>query len=121
MTINYTVWVFNQFPQLDTCVCPNEVWSQLRYAHKDFWHDRVFGCPVYVLEPKLQDGKKTRKLDLRAHLEMFVEFSSVYSSLVALVLDVRTGNIYPQYHVTFDVKFEIVTPLPLSRSLNQHW
>ena len=43
---------------------------------------------------------------------MFVGFSEVHSSLVPLVLNVRTGKISPQYHVIFEDKFETVHSLP---------
>ena len=94
MAINYVVSVFNRLPQLNTGVSPNKVWSQSRYTHEDFWRARVFGYPVYGLEPKLQDGKNILEWDPRAHLGMFVGFSYVYSSLVASVLYIHTGKIF---------------------------
>ena len=121
MAVNYAVWVFNRLPQMDTGICPNEIWSQSWYAHKDFRRAHVFGCPVYVLEPKLQDGQKIPKWDPRAHLGMFMGFSTIHSSLVALVLNVHTGKISPQYHVIFDDTFETVTSKPPSGHLDKQW
>ena len=121
MAIAYAVWVFNCLPQIDTGLCPNEIWSQIRFAHEDFRRAHVFGCPVYVLEPKLQDGKKIPKWDPRARLGIFVGFSALHSSLVPLVLNVRTGKISPQYHVIFDDKFETVTSLPPGDSIGKQW
>ena len=111
MAIAYAVWVFNRLPQLDSGLCPDEIWSQTRCAHDDFRRAHVFGCPTYVLEPKLQDGKKIPKWHPRARLGMFVGFSPFHSSLVPLILNVRTGWISPQYHVIFDDKFETVESL----------
>ena len=62
MAVNYAVLVFNRLPRLDTGVCPIKVWSQLRTAHGYFRHNHVVGFPVYVLEPKLQDGRKISKM-----------------------------------------------------------
>ena len=81
----------------------------------------MFGCPVYVLEPKLQDGKKIPKWSPRARLGMFLGFSPVHSSLVPLVLNVRTGKISPQYHVIFDDKFETVVSLSRGKTLDVGW
>ena len=76
--------------------------TQLRRA-------RVFGCPTYVLDPKLQDGKKIPKWEARARTGMFLGFSDVHSSTVGLILNIRTGYISPQYHVVYDEKFETVS------------
>ena len=121
MAIAYAIWVFNRLPQIDTGLCPNELWSQTKFSHEDFRRAHVFGCPVYVLEPKLQDGKKIPKWSPRARLGMFAGFSTQHSSLVPLVLNVKTGKISPQYHVIFDDSFSTVTSLPLNGSLSRQW
>ena len=54
--------------------------TQLRRA-------RVFGCPTYVLDPRLQDGKKIPKWEAQARTGMFLGFSDVHSSTVGLVLN----------------------------------
>ena len=121
MAINYAVWVFNHLPRIDTGLCPDEMWSQCRTNHDDLRRAHVWGCPVYVLEPTLQDGKKIPKWNPRARLGMFVGFSNAHSSLVPLVLNVVTGKISPQYHVVFDDKFSTVHSLPTEDSLDDQW
>ena len=121
MTINYAGWVYNHLPRVDTGLCPNKMWSQSRTTHDNLRCTRVWGCPVYVLEPELQDGKKIPKWQPRARLGMFVGFSEVHSSLVPLVLNVATGKISPQYHVVFDDKFSTVNSLPSEDSLEAQW
>ena len=106
---------------MDTGLCPNEAWSQTRVAHEDFCHAHVFGCPVYVLEPKLQDNQVIPKWHPCTRLGMFLGFSTVHSSLVPLVLNTRTGRISPQYHVIFDDKFETVKSLPTATSPDTIW
>ena len=68
----------------------------------------VWGCPCYVLDPKLQDGHKLPKWKPWSHRGMFVGFSPRHSSLVPLVLNPRTGKISPQFHVVFDDWFTSV-------------
>lgn len=118
MAINYAVWVFNHLPRADTGLCPDEMWSQCRTTRDDLRRAHVWGCPVYVLELALQDGKKIHKWQPHARLGIFVGFSHVHSSLVLLVLNVVTGKTSPQYHVVFDDKFSTVNLLPTEDSIN---
>ncbi len=121
MATNYAVWVCNHLPRVDTGLCPNKMWSQSQTAHDNLRRTHVWGCPVYVLEPELQDGKKIPKWQPRARLNMFVGFSDVHSSLVPLVLNMATGNLSPQYHIIFDDKFSTVNLLPAEDSLETQW
>jgi hypothetical protein len=68
----------------------------------------VWGCPVYVLEAKLQNDQKLPKWNRRARLGQFVGFSDEHSSLVANVWHLTTGYISPRFHVVFDDLFETV-------------
>ena len=121
MAINYAVWVYNHLPRVDTGLCPDEMWSQSWTSHDDLRRAHVWGCPVYVLEPELQDGKRIPKWFPRARLGMFLGFSLVHSSLVPLVLNVKTGRISPQYHVVFDDRFSTVNSLRSEDSINEQW
>lgn len=50
---------------------------------------------------------------------MFLGFSPEHSSLVPLVLNLRTGHVSPQYHVIFDDNFETVPSLnPLTSDID---
>eukprot|EP00956_Cyclotella_meneghiniana_P015168 scaffold23014_cov71-Cyclotella_meneghiniana.AAC.1 len=62
---------------------------------------------VYVLDPKLQDGKKLPKWNRHARMGQFLGFSRQHSSTVALV-QIHTGYVSPQYHVVFDGNFQTV-------------
>ena len=111
-SIQNAVCIFNNFPAVDTGVLPNEVWSQTKSSIDNFQQAHVWGCLAYVLEAELQDGKKIPKRDPRERLEMFVGFSPIYSSLVPLVLNVRTGKISQHYHVVFEDECLTVNSLP---------
>ena len=76
--------------------------------HKDLLRTHVWGCPCYVLDARLQDGKKLPKWNRRARMGQFLGFSRQHSSTVALVRNLHTGYVSPQYHVVFDDKFETV-------------
>jgi hypothetical protein len=55
-------------------LCPLEIWSQQKLEHSELTRAHVFGCPVYVLDPWLQDGKKIPKWDSKARQGIFVGF-----------------------------------------------
>ena len=71
--IDYAVWIFNRMPNMTTGISPNELWSSVRGdSGTQLSRAHVFGCPVYVLDAALQDGKKIPKWNLRARLGLFL-------------------------------------------------
>ena len=69
---------------------------------------RVWGCPVWVLDPKLADGKSLPKWTKKSHLGMYLGTSAYHSTNVGKILNLRTGSITPQYHVVYDETFTSV-------------
>jgi hypothetical protein len=119
--INYAVWVFNRLPNIETGIAPNKVWSSVHSPSSELLRTHVFGCPVYVLDASLQDGKKIPKWNPWARLGLFLGFSDLHSSQVPLVMNVDTGKISPQFHVIFDDTFQTVNSLPLNQPLDKQW
>ncbi len=119
--VDYAVWVFNRLPSIDHGLSPNELWSNSRNTSHDLRRTHPFGCPVFVLDPILQDGNKLPKWDDRARRGMFVGFSPSHSSLVPLILNITTGKITPQFHVIFDDNFQTVQSLPKGTTLRDEW
>ena len=65
--VNHAVYLWNNTPKHETFISPVEHFTSktfANYAHLQRLH--VFGCPVYVLDPKLQDGKKLPKWTRRS-------------------------------------------------------
>jgi transposase InsO family protein len=115
--INYAIWVYNRLPSpMLGGLSPDECWSRNRSSHEELRRAHVFGCPVYVLDPRLADGDSIPKWNHRARMGMFLGFSNEHSSLVPLVLNLRTGHVSSQYHVIFDDNFETVPSLNPSES-----
>eukprot|EP00804_Cyclotella_cryptica_P007267 CCRYP_017868-RA/>CCRYP_017868-RA protein AED:0.22 eAED:0.06 QI:0/0/0/1/1/1/2/0/1188 len=119
--MSYAIWVHNRLPPHGHGLSPDELWSSTKSTHSDLSRAHVFGCPVYVLEPALQDGKKIPKWDSRARQGIFVGFSSEHSSLVPLIFNPRTQRISPQYHVIFDDAFTTVPSLYSADERNQRF
>ena len=107
--LDYAVWIYNNIPLADRAhMTPDEIFSKSKYGCSILRRARVFGCPTYVLDARLQDGKKIPKWHPRARTGMFLGFSGEHSSLVGLVLNIKTGHISPQFHVVYDERFETV-------------
>ena len=70
-------------------------------------HYHTFGCPVYVLDARLQDagGPGPPTWDPRARLGIYLGHSPSHAGSVALVLNPRTGLVSPQFHVVIDDMF----------------
>lgn len=113
--MSYAIRVHNRFLSTRNLVqAKDRAYSELPRRH-------VFGCPIYVLDPVLQDGKKISKWDNKARQGIFVGFSDEHSSLAPLVLNPKTQHISPQYHVIFDDKFTTVPSLNSVEEQNAIW
>ena len=94
---------------------PNKVTGKIAnqmFAHSDaptvLRHFHPFGCPVYVLNDKLAAGKSIPKWHKRARMGVYLGRSPNHAQSVALVLNLATGLVSPQFHLKFDDLFETV-------------
>ena len=71
-------------------------------------HYNTFGCPVYVLNSKLQEGKPFGKWKQRSRVGVYLGQSPHHNKNVALILDRTSGYVSPQFHVKFDNYFESI-------------
>jgi hypothetical protein len=80
--LEHAVYLGNHLPRKDTLIAPVELFMGATLT--DYHHisrARIWGCPVYVLDPKLQDGKKIPKWDPRSRRGMVVGMSQSHSSI----------------------------------------
>ena len=75
-----------------------------------------WGCPVYVLEPTLQDGKKLPKWKPKSRQGKYLGISPVHASSVALILNRKTKRISAQFHILFDDFFTTVKGIEMTQS-----
>ena len=71
-------------------------------------HFKPFGCPVYVLNWLLQLGHPHGKWKERSKVGVYLGPSPMHNRNVALVLDLDTGLVSPQFHVLYDTEFRTV-------------
>ena len=109
--MNMAVHIWNNLPRAHHGFTPRELFTNerqpitLRYPLQ---RTKVWGCPVWVLNPKLQDAKRIPKWSKRSRLGMYVGPSLEHSSDVGLVLNLDTGAVSAQYHVVYDETFSTV-------------
>ena len=108
MAMDHAVWVWNNVP-MDDGLSPEEKWASSKFSNYDHLRKaHVFGCPAYVLHPKLVEGSKIPKWDPRSRQGKFVGYSKEHASNAGLILNPTTGFISPQYHVLYDDEFQTV-------------
>ena len=101
--MKHAVHIWNHLPDESTGLAPIEYFSGSRLPSFDCLRQlHVWGCPCFVLDPTLQDGKSLPKWKPRARLSQYLGVASGYSSNIGNILNLRTGFISPQYHVVHD-------------------
>jgi len=107
--IDYAVYIHNHLPSLDKRLSPLERLTDTIFDnHNHLTRAHVFGCPVYVLDPRLQDSSTIPKWSMRSRRGIYLGVSKHHSSTVHLVLNPETGVISPQYHCIFDDTFSTI-------------
>ena len=108
--MNYAVHICNNLPSQEHGLTPNVIISQnLESSFNSLKQTHVWGCPTYLLEPKLQDSRKLPKRSPQAKHGQFLGFSPEHSTQIRLIRNLRTGSITPQYHVVFENLFTTLT------------
>ena len=108
MVMDYAVWVYTRTPDMQSVLSAIDM-SMFEPVSETLSNFHVWGCPTYVLEPKLQEpGVKIPKWDSRSQRGVNMGFSKMHSRQVGLVINLLTGSISPQYHVIFDDIFSTV-------------
>ena len=94
--MDYAVWVYNRTPDMQSGLSAIEIWSRSRFepVSETLRNCHFWGCPTYVLEPKLQKpGVKIPKWAPRSRRGVNMGFSKMHSTQVGLVLNLLTGSI----------------------------
>ena len=113
-TISENLWPYavrtaadvdNNLPRLKTKRSPIESFASVgvRPRARQF---HPFGCPSYGLNARMQDDKKDSKWSERSRVGVYLGNSPRYARSVGLILNITTGLVSPQYHVTYDDDFE---------------
>ena len=107
--LTHATHIYNNTPQLDlNWRSPMEIFCGTIINCTYLRRLRVWGCPVFVLEPRLQDGRKIPKWEPKARMGQNLGYSEAHSSSINLIRNLRTERVSPQYHVVYDELFTTV-------------
>jgi hypothetical protein len=120
MAVDHAVYLYNTLPNSHG-ICPADLFTGTTIPRHKLRDLHVWGCPVYVLDPTLQQGKKLPRWQPRSRRGVFLGYSPHHSSDVPLVLNLQTGSISPQFHVVFDDSFSTVASLAVETPPSDFW
>ena len=109
LAMNHAVHIHNHTPRKLEKLTPMELWTKSISNHSQLVNAHPWGCPMYILDPRLQDGFKIPRFDPRARQGVYMGASPLHASTVGLALNPHTNRISPQYHCIYDDFFETVT------------
>ena len=109
LAISHAAYLYNHTPNEETGIAPIEVFSLTINDGQALRNAHPWGCPAYVLEPRLTSaGGKIPKWQPRSRRGQYVGVSPVHAENIALIRNLNTGYLSPQYHIVFDDWFETV-------------
>ena len=94
MAMDYAVWVYNRTPDTQSGLFAIEIWSRSIFepVSETLINCHFCGCPIYVLESKLQNpGVKFPKWAPRSRRGVNIGFGKMHSTQVGLVINLLTG------------------------------
>ena len=107
--LGHAITMWNHLPQSRSGLSPLELFTRTKFPRHDIIRNaRVWGCPVYVLDPALQDGHKLPKWTKKSRLTLHLGALPTHSPTVSRLLDLKTGHVSPQCHVVYDELFQTV-------------
>ncbi|GFH61161.1 hypothetical protein CTEN210_17637 [Chaetoceros tenuissimus] len=107
--IKYAVYLYNKIPRGKSMMSPEELFYDTKSDHSELASAKVFGCPTYVLDPRIQDGKKIPRWNPRSKMGQFLGRSDEHASSIGLIRNLKTGKISTQFHCVYDCFFNTVT------------
>jgi hypothetical protein len=117
--VTYVNHVYNTTPKYG--VCPADIFFGSAVPRHKLMDLFVLGCPVYVLDPTIQQGQKLPRWAPRSKRVMFLGLSQQHESEFHLVLNLGTGSITAQFHVVFDDLFTTLTSIDMENEATDHW
>ena len=79
MAVKYATYIYNALPRANG-ISPCDLFFGTRVPRHKLRNLHVWGCPVYVLNPSLQAGKKIPRWEPRSKRGVFCGLSTIHSS-----------------------------------------
>ena len=104
MDTSYDTYIHNHMPNTED-IAPANLFTETECTRHKIRYIHVWGFTVYTLYPRLQQGGKPSKWQLRSFHMIFVWISPNHLIDVPLILNLYTGHISPQFLLIFDDSF----------------
>ena len=108
LAVDHAVFLYNHMPNPMSGLSPHDLLARTRWPQSELANVQVWGCPVYVLDKTMQDGKKLPRWKPRSTRQVYVGMSKKHASSVPLCLNPSSGAITSQFHIVFDSEFATV-------------
>jgi hypothetical protein len=99
MDVTYATHIYNNTPK--NGVSPMNIFMESTFPRHCLMDIHVWGCPIYIFDPKVQQGQKLPHWQPCSPQGIFMGLSHQNKSEVPQVLNVATGSITTQFHVVF--------------------
>ena len=109
MAVNHAVYLYNHVPNELTGLAPIDIFTHTHWTQSKFHDLHVWGCPVYVLDSTITNGKKLPHWKPHSCHSINMGHSPMHASTVRLVLNPAMGAITTAFHIIFDDWFATVT------------
>ena len=110
--LNQAAHLHNHSSDIKSGFTPEDLLTRTKSSYSYVKNARIWGCPAYVLTPRLQDGFKIPKWEPRSKQGQYLGVILYHASTVGTVRNLRTENISPQFHCVYDDFFETVNSTP---------
>jgi hypothetical protein len=102
-------------------VCSADMFTGSEVPHHRLMDLHGWEYPLYVLDSKIQQGKKLPRWEPRSWRGMFLGISQQHASEFHLVPNLGTGSVTNHCHVLFDDLFTTVTSIDRETEPPEHW
>ena len=75
LAVRHAVYIRNRIPSVQTRLSPMDLWSKTRFPMQKLLSLHVWGCPVYVLEKNLADGKSIGRWKAKSQQMVYMGYS----------------------------------------------
>jgi hypothetical protein len=110
--VTYAAQVYTNTPKNRVCLA--DVFTGSTVSGYKLMDENVWGCPLYVLDPKNQQGQKLPRWEPQSRRGILLGLGRQHASEVPLVLNLGTGTIITQFHVVFHDLFTTVPSIEMA-------
>jgi hypothetical protein len=119
MAVTYATHIYNSTPK--DGVSPLDIFIGSIVPCCRLMDMHVWGCPVYVLDPKVQQGRKLPRWQPRSRKGVFMGISLQHTSEVPQLLNLSTCSMTTQFQVVFDDQFTTISSIERETEPPDHW